>query len=247
MKSIQSLLLAIVFTAVMTGCHHQVQTAKTTPPPPQPKPAPSASINVSPENVQSGQSAHLSWNTENASTITIDGIGTVSASGSQDVTPQASTTYHLTAKGEGGTTEANARVTVSAATTATVKQPSDEELFAQMMKDVFFNYDKADIRDDGMNAIAADAQFLVQHPAIKLVIEGHCDERGSEEYNIALGQNRATDVRDALIKAGVSADRIKLISFGKERPFCTTAENESCWQQNRRAHFALQNQQRASN
>ena len=114
------------------------------------------------------------------------------------------------------------------------------------MKDIFFNYDNADIRADEQSMVNANAQFLASHPDWRLMIEGHCDERGSEEYNLALGQNRAKQVMDALAKEGISSDRIKVISLGKERPFCTNAESESCWSQNRRAHFVLQNKERAS-
>jgi peptidoglycan-associated lipoprotein len=124
---------------------------------------------------------------------------------------------------------------------------SDEELFAKNVKDIFFNYDNANIRNDEATMINSDAQFLSAHPNMQLLIEGHCDERGSEDYNMALGDNRAKSVRDALVQQGIKADRIKLISLGKEKPFCTTAENDSCWSQNRRAHFVMQNNQQAAN
>jgi len=117
-----------------------------------------------------------------------------------------------------------------------VQGPGDEELFAQNVKDAFFDYDKYDIRADAQQALQADAQFLAQHPNIRFTIEGHCDERGSTEYNLGLGDNRANAARNALVQAGVSADRIKTISYGKEKPFCTQS-NEQCWQQNRRAHI----------
>jgi len=81
--------------------------------------------------------------------------------------------------------------------------------------------------------------FLKEHTSIRFTIEGHCDERGSTEYNLALGDNRAGAVRTALIQAGIAADRIRTISYGKERPFCTES-NEACWQQNRRGHFVYQ-------
>ena len=84
--------------------------------------------------------------------------------------------------------------------------------------------------------IDTDAAFLKAHPSIKFTIEGHCDERGSTDYNLALGDNRANAARNALVKAGVSAGQIKVISYGKEKPFCTES-NEACWQQNRRDHF----------
>jgi len=120
--------------------------------------------------------------------------------------------------------------------TAPPPTASEEEQFAQNVKDIYFDYDKYDLRPDQTATVQADAQWLAQHPNVRFTIEGHCDERGSTEYNIALGDNRAQAVRNALTQAGVPADRIRIISFGKEKPFCTES-NEQCWQQNRRAHF----------
>ena len=116
---------------------------------------------------------------------------------------------------------------------------SDEQMFAQNIKDVYFDYDKSDVRADQQAAVQADVAFLQQHASITFTIEGHCDERGSTEYNLALGDNRANSVKNALVQGGVSADRIKTISYGKEKPFCTQS-NEQCWQQNRRGHFVYQ-------
>ena len=165
-------------------------------------------------------------------------------SGSQTVSPDSSTTYHLTAQGPGGMAEATARLTVSAPPAAPVEaapqaeapSPNEADLFAQNVKDIYFDYDKFDLRSDDQATITADAAFLAAHPEIKFTIEGHCDERGSTEYNLALGDNRANAAREALIKAGVKADQIKTISYGKEKPFCTE-HTEACWQQNRRDHF----------
>lgn len=245
LKSTFASLSMLALLLALAGCRHNVPAAKTTPPAPAAQPAPVASLTVSPENVQAGQSAQLTWNTQNASSITIDGVGTVAASGSKTISPSASTTYHLLAKGDGGSAEASARLTV----TPMVSKKEDiteEELFRRTVKDIFFNYDNAEIRNDEDALVQTDAQFLAAHPSLRLVIEGHCDERGSEDYNMVLGQSRAARVREALIKQGISGDRIKLISLGKEKPFCTAAENESCWSQNRRAHFVLENKQQAS-
>jgi peptidoglycan-associated lipoprotein len=235
------LLIAIAFAVVVSGCRHQTPAAKNSPVNTQPPaPSPVANLTASPENVDRGHPVQLSWNTQNATSVTIDGIGTVSASGSRTITPQNSTTYHLLAKGDGGNAEANARVTVNAPTTTTTTTgPTDEQLFAQNVKDVFFAYDKYDIRPDDQQAVNADASFLAQHPKITVLIQGHCDERGSDEYNMGLGENRANQVKESLVNHGVSADRIKIISYGKEKPFCTTSETEDCWQQNRRAHLAF--------
>ena len=110
-------------------------------------------------------------------------------------------------------------------------------MFSQSVKDVFFDYDSYDISSQYQSVIQSDARFLQQHPNMSFLIEGHCDERGSIEYNLALGENRAQSAKQALVQAGVSATRMRTISYGKERPFCT-ASTEACWQQNRRAHFA---------
>jgi peptidoglycan-associated lipoprotein len=218
------------------------KAAPAPPPPPPPPPAPTASISVSPDTIQQGQSATLSWQTSNATDISIDGIGAVQASGSQQVSPSDSTTYHLVAKGSGGTQEATTRLTVTQPPPpppAPTPGPSDEDLFGQNIKDSYFDYDKSDIRADQEASMQADAQFLDQHPNINFLIEGHCDERGSTEYNLALGDRRAQSVKEALIAGGVSAGRIKTISYGKEKPFCLE-HTESCWQENRRGHFVYQ-------
>jgi peptidoglycan-associated lipoprotein len=218
---------------------------KVAPPPPPPPPAPSAptaSLSANPNTIEKGQATTLTWQTTNATDVSIDGIGPVETSGSRSVTPADSTTYRLTAKGTGGTQDATARVTVNAAPPpppAPAPSLSDQQLFAQNVKDIYFDYDKGDIRPDQQASLQGDAQFLQQHPNIHITIEGHCDERGSTEYNLALGTNRADAVKNALIQSGVGGDRIKTISYGKEKPFCTES-NESCWQQNRRGHFVYE-------
>jgi peptidoglycan-associated lipoprotein len=233
-------LVFILGTIMMLGaCKKKV--APPPPPPPPPPPAPTASLSASPNSIEKGQSATLSWQTTDATDVSIDGIGAVQANGSQQVTPSDSTTYHLMAKGAGGTQEATARVTVNAPAPPPPPPPSatEEELFAQHVKDVYFDYDTDAIRPDQQSSVQGDAQFLGQHPNIQFTVEGHCDERGSTEYNLALGDRRSSAVKNALIQAGVAAGRVKTISYGKEKPFCTES-NESCWQQNRRGHFVYQ-------
>jgi peptidoglycan-associated lipoprotein len=230
--------LAAVF--MLGACHKK--TAPPPPPPPPPAAAPTASISVSPDTIQPGQSATLTWQTSNASDVSIDGIGAVQPSGTQQVSPTDSTTYHLLAKGSGGTQEATTRLTVTPPPQAEAPRapsPTEEDLFGHSVRDIFFDYDKSNIRPDQQAAVQADAQFLNQHSDISFTVEGHCDERGSTEYNLALGDQRASAVKSALASAGVSAGRIKTISYGKEKPFCTQS-NEQCWQQNRRGHFVYQ-------
>ena len=230
------LLFLMAALLVVGGCKKK-ETAPPPPPPPPPA-APTASLSANPDTVTPGQTATLSWRTENANDVSIEGIGKVDPSGSQTVTPQASTTYRLTAKGPGGTQDATARVTVQAAPVQTAVTQTDEELFAANVKDVFFDYDSYAVRPDAQQQLASNAAFLKQHPNWKFTIEGHCDERGSTEYNLALGDSRANSTREALTQNGVSAANVKTISYGKEKPFCNES-NEACWQQNRRAHFVL--------
>ncbi|MGD0466958.1 MAG: peptidoglycan-associated lipoprotein Pal [Terriglobales bacterium] len=215
--------------------------AKVTPPPPPPPAAPTVTLAANPNVIQQGQSTTLTWQTANANDITLEGLGTVTASGSRTVMPNESTTYTLVAKGAGGTNDTSARVTVNPVPAAKVvaPQPSEADLFAKNVKDVFFDFNKATVRPDEMPVTNHDAQFLDQHPDIKITVEGHCDDRGSEEYNIALGVNRANTLKESLEQQGVSADRINTISYGKEKPFCT-ADDEQCWQQNRRDHVVLE-------
>jgi len=106
------------------------------------------------------------------------------------------------------------------------------------LKPAFFDYDKADLRPDAKDALNADAEFLKKWATLKVTVEGHCDERGTREYNMALGQRRAGAAKDYLASLGVEASRLLSISYGKERPFCTD-HNEDCWQKNRRAHFVV--------
>ena len=113
-----------------------------------------------------------------------------------------------------------------------------EEMFLKEMQDAYFDLDKADIRSDARAALGKSADFLRNYPQVKVVVEGHCDERGSTEYNLALGDRRAAAVKQYLVSLGIAADRLSTVSYGKEKPFCMDS-NESCWQQNRRGHFVL--------
>jgi peptidoglycan-associated lipoprotein len=229
----------VILVGVLASSSCNKKAAQATPPPPPTPPAPTATLAANPAVVEQGQSTTLTWQTSNASDINIEGIGTVMASGSRTITPGSSTTYTLTAKGPGGTKDASTRVTVNARVAqAPAPSVSDEDLFARNVKDVLFDYDKSEIRADQASNAQSDAAFLSQHPAIKVVVEGHCDDRGSEEYNLALGTHRAESLKRALQQQGVSADRIRTVSYGKERPLCSE-DNENCWQRNRVDHFSF--------
>jgi peptidoglycan-associated lipoprotein len=227
-----------VLMIMVSGCKK-----KPPPPPPPPPPkAPTATLNASPTQIQPGQSSTLTWNTENADDVTLDG-NKVNSSGSQSVSPTQTTTYHLTAKGPGGTQDATAQVEVTqppppTPTPTPAPQITDEQLFAQTAQDIYFDFDKADLRPDSRQTLARLAEAMKAHPNWKVRIEGNCDERGSTEYNLALGERRAGAARDALVQAQVPAASLATISFGKEKPVCTES-NEGCWQKNRRDHFTL--------
>lgn len=106
------------------------------------------------------------------------------------------------------------------------------------LKPIYFDFDKFDIKEEYKSALEENAYFLKQNPSLKVRIEGHCDERGTTEYNLALGEKRATSSKNYLISLGIEEDRIDTISFGKEKPLAL-CHNESCWWQNRRAHFVI--------
>ena len=243
-------LTTILFSASVallaaTGCHKKANTLPppSALPPSASAPAPTASITADPQAIDQGQSVVLNWRTTNATSVAIDGIGDVAVNGTQTVSPASSTNFHLVAKGDGGTTEANVRVTVRVATVpttttneATSSDASADAAFHAAVKDLYFDYDSYDIRSGDEGSVTAAAAYLNAHPTIKVLIAGYCDDRGSAEYNITLGENRANAAKQALTAAGVNTSRIRVVSYGKERQFCTE-ENEACWQQNRRAQF----------
>ena len=238
-----ALLVALFMVALTAGCHHKPPPPPTPPPVQAPAPArPTVTLQASPGSVNKGESATLSWNSTDATQLSIaPDVGDVTAQGSTKVTPSDSTTYTITATGPGGSTSATATVTVSAPPPPPPPQgPSEDELFLREVRDAYFDYDKADIRPDARAALSQTADFLKRHPSIKATIEGHCDERGSTEYNLGLGDRRASAVKQYLVSLGVSADRLTIVSFGKEKPFCNQS-NEACWQQNRRGHFVKAN------
>ena len=240
--TLRAALLLSLGVVALAGCHHK------TPPPPAastapPTPAPTATLSADPLAIDLGQSTTLTWKTTDATAVMIDGIGKVNPNGTQTVTPSSSTNFHLTAQGDGGSAEANVRVTVrvpqpAATTESNTGNESADQIFHSNVPDVFFDYDSYDIRPDGQQSITKAAAYLSQHPDIKIVIGGYCDDRGSAEYNLALGENRANAAKTGLVNAGIAASRIRVVSYGKEKQFCTE-ETESCWQQNRRGQFSI--------
>ncbi len=244
--------------AATTGCHKKVSgidpsslgpTATSDSTTTAAASAPTATITADPVAIDLGQTVVLNWRTTNASVVTIDGIGQVNLNGTQTVSPSNSTNFHLLAKGDGGTVEANVRVTVRVPVAPTgggttlnngagSGGPVTDAQFRAAVQDAFFDYDSFDLRPDAQQATVQAAAFLVAHPDVRVLIGGYADERGSAEYNLALGENRANAAKTGLVNAGVAPARVRVISYGKEKQFCTEA-NETCWQENRRAQFTI--------
>ncbi len=238
-------ILAPVVVAVallsVAGCKKKQPPPPVATAPPAAAAAPTAEFSATPSVISAGDQVTLKWATVGANTVTIDnGVGNVPTAGVKTVTPTQTTTYHLVATGDGGTADASATVTVNPppAVSVPASTMSAEQEFAANVQPIFFDYDTAAIRPDAQATLQKDANYLIAHSSLKIVIGGYCDERGSDEYNLALGQRRADAAKNALVTMGVAADRMQVISYGKERPFCTES-TEQCWQLNRRAGFTL--------
>ena len=119
------------------------------------------------------------------------------------------------------------------------EQGIEGEVFeSKLLKDIRFDYDKYDIRREDEEILRQNAAFLKKSPEMKIQIEGHCDERGTSEYNLALGERRANSAKRYLVSLGIASDRISTISYGKERPL-DPGHNEEAWAKNRRAHIVV--------
>jgi len=244
------IMMAAAMLFVSVGCKKKPPVAPPPPPPAPivketPKAAVIGSFTAEPSTIVKGESSTLRWSVSNATSVTIDnGVGTVQASGSRVVSPTENTTYRMTASGAGG--DAVAAVTVYVTTPpappapAEPAKPSLDQRLAEV-QDVYYDYDKSEVREDGRAVLQKDADLikaiLSDFPSAVITLEGHCDERGSAEYNLGLGDRRATSAKEFLTQVGLPADRLKTISYGKERPACTES-NEACWAKNRRAHFS---------
>jgi peptidoglycan-associated lipoprotein len=245
------IMMAASLLLVSAGCKKKPPVAPPPPPPPPvqvketPKAAVINSFTAEPSTIVKGESAMLRWSVSNSTAVTIDGgIGTVQASGSRSVSPTENTTYRMTASGAGG--DAVAAVTVYVTTPPPPPpapepvKPSLDQRLAEV-QDIYFDYDKSEVREDGRAILQKNADaikaILADFPSAVITMEGHCDERGSAEYNLGLGDRRATSAKEFLSQVGLPADRLKTISYGKERPGCTES-NEACWAKNRRVHFA---------
>ena len=262
-RKITVIWIALALAMFAAGCKKKAPPPPPPPPPPPigdrtpttgggtpaTRPAPViGQFSAEPTSIERGQSSTLRWEiTGDVTSVTIDQtIGSVQNTGSRRVFPSASTTYTLTATGPGGNVTASAVVAV----TSPIPPPpptgpaGGTGTFVnrvESLQDVYFDYDKSDVGGSARDALTQDAaalkSILADFPNTSIVVEGHCDERGSAEYNLGLGDRRASSAKDFLVQLGVPADRLKTISYGKERPQCSDS-NESCWQRNRRAHFS---------
>jgi peptidoglycan-associated lipoprotein len=243
-------LVVFIFSMLLAvGCGKKPVAVTPPPPPPPaptpPPPAPTITLRAQPATIDRGGSTTLNWEARNAATVNITPeVGNVALTGNRSVNPTSSVTYTATATGPGGSTSDVARVTVNVPPPPETNTPAPTPRvtntpipFDQGVKDVLFDYDKAEIRGDMTSVLQANATFLKNNPNVRFTIEGHCDERGSEEYNLGLGDRRANAVKEYLVAQGVPANRMMTVSYGEERPVCRD-ENESCFERNRRAHFA---------
>jgi peptidoglycan-associated lipoprotein len=217
-------------------------------------PRPSITISTDQEAIQRGQSTTLRWNSTNSDRVAISDLGTVPASGSRVVSPSASTTYTATATGAGGTETASTRLTVNEEPAATVTDdssrprvaappnPTIAALFGQSVQAIFFDYNKAELDAESKERLRRAAQWLTQSPnrSIAFRIEGNCDPRGTEEYNIGLGERRAQAAREFLVSLGVEQSRIQTVSYGEERASGTSEGSPGSrpsWAYDRRDDF----------
>jgi peptidoglycan-associated lipoprotein len=214
-------------------------------PTPKPNPPTIMTFTTDPGKVERGESAMLRWVVKDATRIEIDqGLGAVAAVGQQEVSPNEGTTYTIRATGPGGESSATTMLAVTLpppAPTPVAPLPTISERLSKEVQDVYFDFDKSELRPDARATLTSNADalksILSDFLTHTVILEGHCDERGSAEYNLALGDRRATATKAFLGQLGVAAERLEPISYGKERPQCTTSDEE-CWQRNRRVHFA---------
>ena len=249
-RNLMYLLLGVLCVQLLVGVGCKKPPPPPPPPPPEeppppPPPKPTVSLSAEPSSIERGKSATLKWSSQNATSASLNqGIGAVPASGSREVFPTQSTTYQITVKGAGGESSASTRVTVRVPPPPPPPPPPPDisKLVSEATDDAYFDYDKSDIRPDAEAALRKNAGALKnifkEHSSANIVVEGHCDERGTNEYNLALGDTRSSTVREYLISLGIDAGRIATVSRGEEAPFCSESD-EACWSQNRRAQLVV--------
>jgi peptidoglycan-associated lipoprotein len=202
---------------------------------------------VEPGTLTAGQTGVLRWSVANATTLAINnGVGTVKPEGTYEVRPGSTTTYRLEARNASGTAQAIVTVPVTRPAPTEVvpgkSSNSSSEIAASRLQDIHFDYNAGEILAEEQSILEKDAAVLkelfILDPKIVIRIEGHCDEQGSAEYNLGLGDRRAIVVKQALVNAGLPAENLETVSFGKERLLCVETTDE-CHARNRRAHFSV--------
>jgi peptidoglycan-associated lipoprotein len=237
------------FTVVGTRGKKEARDSKVVAVSPRPA-RPSISISADQGAITRGQSTTLRWNSNNADRVNISELGTVPSSGSRVISPSQSTTYNATATGAGGTENASARVTVTEETppgerprtSTSAPNPTIAAIFNQMVRTVYFELDKADLTPESRDTLRRGAEWLTQGPnrSITFRIEGNCDPRGTEEYNIGLGERRAQSAKEFLVSLGVEGSRVQTVSYGKERATGASEGSPSqspSWAHDRRDDF----------
>ncbi len=248
------LIVLLCSLAIFSGCKKKTQTTAR---PPVDRPAPAETVSsptapaplvelrVTPTSIRRGASTRLKWSSTDADSIVIDsGVGNVGPEGSVSVSPLESITYTATASGAGGEAKASARITVVRGGDRGEISQTDVQALRQAITDgnvspVFFGYDSAELSAEARQILEENSRWFRQYQGATIVVEGHCDERGSEEYNLALGDRRAQAATTYLIQLGIGSDRLESISYGEEQPF-DPGHTEAAWTRNRRAQFVVE-------
>lgn len=209
---------------------------------------PELDYRIEPESIHPGESALLTWTSRNADSVSIEpAIGPVDLSGRIKFFPEQTTTYTISASGPGGSIQREVTVRVSAPGQGPTGIREDDLLnmplaqqFKSAVKPVFFGFDSAELSAEAKATLDTNISWLSEagHAEIRFVLEGHADERGSEEYNLSLGDRRAAIVEEYLQAHGISASRMSSFSLGEERPF-DTGTTEQAYALNRRTEFVL--------
>jgi peptidoglycan-associated lipoprotein len=199
---------------------------------------------VEPSTVAQGESTLLVWEAANATQVLISqGIGPVVPEGQIKIFPDQTTTYRVRAEGPGGSTEQLVTVEVTLTGAPSVDPGGEiplQERFNTYIKPVFFGFDSAELSQEAKVTLDGNIRWLKQegNGELRFSIEGHCDQRGTEEYNLALGDKRARVVRDYLVRGGIAGANIVTVTMGEESPFAA-GDSEETHALNRRAHFVL--------
>jgi peptidoglycan-associated lipoprotein len=222
--------------------------APTPPPPVVAAPAPQLDLWVEPTAIGAGESALLTWESRDASRVVIEpAIGDVDPAGRIRFFPDTTTTYTVTAEGDGGQVARSVTVEVRGTrvegddiSEEDLRGMSPEQQFEAFVRPVFFPFDSSELTEEAKLTIEGNIRWLqrAENRHVRFVVEGHTDERGTEEYNLALGDRRALVVRNYLVDRGVDPGRILTVSLGEERPF-DPRQTEEAFALNRRAHFVL--------